>query len=188
MDIKTYGEGVLKKHAVPVEEIDQDIHDLAKCMEETMYDADGVGLAAPQVGVSIRMAMLGVPSAESAKVPPGSPGELLLLPKMPLVLINPEVTPISNHLVLAEEGCLSVPQLYAQVSRPERIMLSAQLLSGEKVNVECGGFLARVIQHELDHLDGILFVDRLDKDEYDRVKEDLKEMEKEKKVRRKKRK
>lgn len=186
MDIKTYGDGVLKKTAARVDEINQEIKDLAKDMEVTMFEADGVGLAAPQVGVSLRMVLLGVPASVIEKSPPRTPGELLLLPRMPLALINPEITPITDHLVKAEEGCLSVPQLYAQVVRPERIMLSAQLIDGERINAECGGFLARVIQHEIDHLDGVLFVDRLDKDEFNRIKDDLNQLEKKKKGKKRK--
>lgn len=182
MEIKTYGDQVLKEIAAPVPEIDDEIKKLASRMEETMYDADGVGLAAPQVGVSLRLIVLGVPTPNPETHQPSSPGELLLLPRMPMALINPEITPVTDKMVIAEEGCLSVPQLYAQVRRPERVMLNAVLLNGEKINIECGGFLARAIQHEVDHLNGILFVDKLEDEELAKIKEDLKQLKKDKKT------
>lgn len=182
MEIKTYGDGVLKKQSLPVEDINGDIISLASRMIETMHKADGVGLAAPQVGLNIRMFILGVPAPDPEKSPPTSPGELLLLPKMPMALINPEITVLTDKQLVAEEGCLSVDQIYAPVKRPEKIMLSATLLSGEKLNVECAGFLARAIQHEMDHLNGILFVDRLDDDELAKIKTDLNQLKKETKA------
>jgi peptide deformylase len=182
MKIKTYGDQVLRKNAIPVEVIDADVIALAARMKETMYDADGVGLAAPQVGASLRMFFLGVPTPDPEKIPPTSPGELLLLPRMPMLFINPEITVITDKQVIAEEGCLSVPSLYAQVRRPEKIMLSATLLNSEKIDVECGGFLARAIQHEMDHLNGILFVDRLDADELAKIKTELNKLKKDQKA------
>ena len=182
MDIMTYGEKVLREPALPVDEINDDIRDLALRMQETMYNADGVGLAAPQLGVSIRLIVLGVPAPDQNKITLSTPGELLLLPRMPMALINPEITIITENKVSAEEGCLSVPRIYAHVSRPDRILLSAIFLDGEKINVECGGFLARAIQHEVDHLDGVLFVDRLDEDEKAKIKADLKQLKKDKKA------
>ena len=144
-----------------------------------MWDADGVGLAAPQIGKSIRLIVLGVPN-EQGTVPPTSPGELQLLPQMPLALVNPEVTPATENLVCAEEGCLSVPQIYAKVTRPESVMLSAQLLSGHQINVECSGFLARALQHEIDHLNGILFPDIIDKEDLEQIKSSLETLAKKK--------
>lgn len=182
MDIMTLGERVLKETALPVDEINDDIRDLALRMQETMYNADGVGLAAPQVGVGLRLIVLGVPTPDPNKISLTTPGELLLLPRMPMALVNPQITVITDHTVSAEEGCLSVPQIYAHVSRPEKIILSATFLDGEKINVECGGFLARAIQHEVDHLDGVLFIDRLDEEELAKIKEELKQLKKDKKA------
>ena len=151
-------------------------------MKETMYDSDGIGLAAPQIGISIRMFSLGVPTPDPEKMPPTSPGELLLLPRMPMVFINPKITVLTDKQTLAEEGCLSVPKLYAQVRRPEKIMLSATLLNSEKINIECAGFLARVIQHEVDHLNGVLFVDKLEPGEFIKIKKDLTKLKKKRKA------
>ena len=91
----------------------------------------------------------------------GSPGEALLLPKMPLTLINPEIVFSSSECDEKDEGCLSVPGLYAPVCRPSRVVLRSQILDGDFIEIECGGLLGRCIQHELDHLDGKLFTDRL---------------------------
>ena len=181
MDIKTYGDEVLTKVANPIPEIDKDIINLVERMKKTMFKADGVGLAAPQVGLSMRLIILGVPNINRKEMTPITPGELQLLPLMPLALINPKITVTTNEESFAEEGCLSVPHLYARVRRPEKVMLSAQFVTGEMINIECGGFLARAIQHEIDHLNGILFVDKLDSSEYDKIKSELKIILKEKK-------
>ena len=182
MNIKIYGDEVLTKVAIPVDEITKEIIELSSKMEKTMIKNDGVGLAAPQVGISLRMFILGVPTPTEENLSPSSPGELLLLPRMPITVVNPEVTVITDKMMVGEEGCLSIPQLYARVIRPERVMLSAQLLNGEKINVECAGFLARAIQHEMDHLDGVLFVDRLEEDEYKKIKSDLKQIKRGKRL------
>ncbi len=172
LKIRIYGDPVLKKQAEAIETIDDKIIALAEEMFDTMLNADGVGLAAPQIGESMRLIVLGVPY-DKEKMPPASPGELQLLPQMPLALVNPEVTPTTDRMVCAEEGCLSVPKIYAQVLRPERVMLSAQLLSGYKFNVECGGFLARALQHEVDHLNGILFPDIIEASEMKKIQSSL---------------
>lgn len=172
LPIRTYGDPVLKKTAVKIENIDDSIIELADSMMDTMWEADGVGLAAPQIGKSIRLIVLGIPYNEE-KIPPTSPGELQLLPQMPLALVNPEVTPTTERLVCSEEGCLSVPKIYAKVTRPESVMLSADLLSGHHINVECSGFLARALQHEIDHLNGILFPDIIDDNEFESIKSSL---------------
>jgi peptide deformylase len=92
---------------------------------------------------------------------PPTPGELQLLPQMPLALVNPEIVEFSGEIEPYDEGCLSVPGLYAEVMRPRLIKVRAQDLTGESFEFECGGLLARCIQHEVDHLEGFLFVDRL---------------------------
>ena len=142
-----------------------------------MKDADGVGLAAPQIGKSLSIITLGVPY-NPENMDHRSPGEMLLLPQMPLVLVNPELTPTTNEMSTAEEGCLSVPEIYAKVTRPEKVMLSAEKLDGTKINIECGGFLARALQHECDHLHGILFPDVIEEDELKKIKPLLKKLKK----------
>ena len=175
--IRIYGDPVLKMEAAKVENIDDAISKLADSMIKTMRGADGVGLAAPQIGKSIRLIVLEVPY-ESENMQPSSPGELQLLPQMPLALVNPVVTPTTAVTTTAEEGCLSVPKIYAKVTRPESLLLEAELLTGRKIRVECGGFLARALQHELDHLNGILFVERVDEEEAERISESLNALKK----------
>jgi peptide deformylase len=97
---------------------------------------------------------------------------------MPLALVNPEVVSHSKEECTAEEGCLSVPAIYGEVTRPVNIVLRARLLSGEPVQVECGGMLSRCIQHEIDHLDGVLFIDKLPRAERKRVAAEVSELEK----------
>lgn len=155
--VYTIGAPVLRKNAAPVAVIDDNVRQLAFDMFEAMRYFNGIGLAAPQYGVSQRLVVIDVPSDNST----GSPGEQLLLPKMPMALVNPEIIMSSKESACREEGCLSVPGVYAPVCRPERVVLRAQLLDGEFVEIECGGLLGRCIQHELDHLDGKLFTDRL---------------------------
>ena len=171
--IRTIGARVLGEKAAPVLNIDEELGQLAARMVKAMQKADGVGLAAPQIGVALRLVVLGLPSGMDGSQGLLSPGEVLMLPRMPLCLVNPEISPLGTGTVCAEEGCLSVPGVYANVARPERIMVTAGLLNGESLTLECGGFLARVIQHEVDHLEGILFVERLDDAERERVKTEL---------------
>lgn len=153
----TVGAPVLREIAAPVAVIDDGIRQLADEMIGAMHYFNGIGLAAPQYGKSLRLVVIDVPDSNQT----GSPGEQLLLPKMPLTLVNPEIVFSSGECDEKDEGCLSVPGLYAPVCRPKHVVLRTQLLDGEIIEIECGGLLARCIQHELDHLDGKLFTDRL---------------------------
>lgn len=176
LTLRILGDPVLDQIAKPVEKIDDSMIDLAQQMLPIMYDTNGVGLAAPQVGVSLRMFVLDVPAPEDEEghpLPVNSPGEIQLLPQMPMAFINPEVTPIGTETSEMDEGCLSVPKLYAPVRRPEKVMLKATLLNGKEICMECGGFLARAIQHENDHLDGIVFVKRLEDEAFEGIKKGL---------------
>ena len=153
----TVGAPVLREIAAPVAVIDDSVRQLASEMIGAMHFFNGIGLAAPQYGKSLRLVVIDVPGGNES----GSPGEAMLLPKMPLALINPEIVFASGDCDEKDEGCLSVPGLYAPVCRPSRVVLRSQLLDGEIIEIECGGLLGRCIQHELDHLDGKLFIDRL---------------------------
>ena len=153
----TVGAPVLREIAAPVAVIDESVRQLAREMIGAMHYFNGIGLAAPQYGKSLRMVVIDVPGGNES----GSPGEAMLLPRMPLTLINPEIVFASGDCDEKDEGCLSVPGLYAPVCRPSRVVLRSQLLDGEFIEIECGGLLGRCIQHELDHLDGKLFIDRL---------------------------
>ena len=155
--VYTAGAPVLREKAVPVTAIDDRIRNLAAEMYEAMRVFNGIGLAAPQYGESLRMVVFDVPQDSNT----GTPGEMLLLPQMPLTVVNPEIVAYSEETSEYDEGCLSVPDIYAPVIRPVRVVFRAQKLDGEFVEVECGGLLGRCLQHETDHLDGILFTDRL---------------------------
>jgi peptide deformylase len=142
LDIVTYGNEILEKKAEPVKDIDAVIAKLGKDMLETLA-GQGVGLAAPQVGVPLRVF---VTLVEGDK---------------PRIFINPEIVLTSQEQVTIEEGCLSLPRLYVDVVRPELVKIQAWNEKGRPFTVETDGFLARVIQHEYDHLEGVLFIDRL---------------------------
>ncbi len=173
MPVRLLGDSVLNAKAKPVAKITPEIKDLAKCMIETMYKHDGIGLAAPQVGIGLRMFVLHVYPAEDENgnlLPVESPGEAELLPNMPMALINPEIIERSSDLEERSEGCLSVPGLYAPVLRPTRIVIRATLLDGREICLECAGLLARAMQHEYDHLDGIVFVQKIDDPSFEKLK------------------
>ncbi len=170
--IRVYGDPFLAKKADSVGNIDEKLVKFAEVLRNTMMEFDGVGLAATQVGVKSRIIALGVPIPKDENGVPkiGSPGEALLLNRMPMVLVNPEIVSFGKELVTREEGCLSVPEIYAPVTRPSTVVVSAQILGGESFTLECGGLLARAFQHEIDHLDGILFVERLSDEELEKIK------------------
>ncbi|MEA4862897.1 MAG: peptide deformylase [Victivallaceae bacterium] len=166
--VETLGSPVLRKPADPVSATDESLRDLAKLMVETMIRFNGIGLAAPQIGRSLRMVVLNVPHGEPGGAPL-SPGEEAMLPAMPMAILNPEIIESSAETARREEGCLSVPGIWAEVERPRKIRFRATLLSGNTIEYECDGMLARCLQHEIDHLNGVVFIDRLDKTAADKV-------------------
>lgn len=137
---------ILKTRAAPVAQVDDEVRRLAADMLETMYRAPGIGLAAPQVGVSRRLVVIDVAEGEERR---------------PMTLVNPEILWRSTELVTAEEGCLSLPDQYADVTRPAAVKVRFLDQRGEPQEIAADGLMARCLQHEIDHLDGILFVDRL---------------------------
>lgn len=139
------GSPVLRQRAPDVEAVDDDVRRLVDDLFETMQAAKGVGLAAPQIGVSRRVAVVDV-GEESGP---------------PLVLINPRIVESSDEVETAEEGCLSIPEIYGEVERPYAVVLEALDRNAKPYRVATTGFQARAVQHEIDHLDGILFLDRL---------------------------
>jgi len=161
LEIVQYGHPVLRQKCRPVTEMDDSIRQLAADMIETMIDANGVGLAAPQVGVDIRLAVVDVshdPECISMLKVNGADAELAAI--MPLVFINPELA-LSQQKESATEGCLSIQGIRAEVRRPAAVIAKLTLLDGTLLEIETDGLLARAIQHETDHLNGVLFVDRL---------------------------
>lgn len=159
-EVRTAGDKVLARSAAPVGVISPEIKKLAEDMYHCMLAFDGIGLAAPQYGESLRLIVIDVPlSDEEAKEV--TPFEQSMYDAMPMALVNPEITAKSDALSERDEGCLSVPEIWAPVVRPSRIVFRGQLLNGEMIEGECGGLLGRCLQHEIDHLDGFLFTDRL---------------------------
>lgn len=146
LSLRFYGDPVLRRKAEPVREVTPEIRALIEGMYAVMYDARGLGLAAPQVGVSQRVFILDVEDAEGRRIK--------------RAFINPVLAEKSGSMV-GEEGCLSIPGLYADVKRHARVVFEAVDETGAPFRVEATGLLARAMQHELDHLDGVLFVDRL---------------------------
>lgn len=145
----------LRAIAEPIEKIDDGIRQLAQDMLDTMYDAPGIGLAAPQVGELRRIVVMDLSKDDE--------------PKAPIVMINPEILSYSDETVTTEEGCLSIPELYYEVERPAEVKVRYTSLEGETVELEAGDRLAICIQHELDHLDGVLYIDYLSRLKRDRV-------------------
>lgn len=158
LQICTYPEKVLTQPAEPITDIDEEVIKLADHMAETMYNAPGIGLAATQVGVAKRLLV--------ADIAPREPESELV------VLANPEIVAAEGEVII-EEGCLSVPEYQAEVKRHEKITVRGLDLNGEEVEIEAEGLLAVVLQHEIDHLNGILFIDRLSKLKRDLVKRRL---------------
>jgi peptide deformylase len=137
----------LKRTSEPLERVDDAVRKLVDDMFETMYAAPGVGLAAPQVGVAKRLVVMDIAARDQ--------------PPKRIVLANPEILVISDSLVGYEEGCLSVPDFYATVERPDACKLRYLDYENEVREMAAEGFLATCIQHELDHLEGVLFIDRI---------------------------
>jgi peptide deformylase len=144
LEIYTVGEDVLRRQSARIGEIDDTIVTLAQDMMETMYQGDGVGLAGPQVGVAKQIFVCHVQDDK------------------PRVFINPQLIATSPEQVSAEEGCLSIPGVYADVVRPAAISVQAWNERGRPFKLDADGVLARVIQHEMDHLRGTLFIDHLE--------------------------
>ncbi|MCF8467362.1 MAG: peptide deformylase [Sneathiella sp.] len=150
LPIYTAPDPLLKSISKPVEEVNKDIRKLVDDMLETMYAAPGIGLAAIQVGVQKRLLVLDVVGKGREDAAP-----------QPLALINPVITWASDHDAIYEEGCLSVPEHYADVARPAEIEVNYLDVSGSKQTLQADGLLSTCIQHEIDHLDGILFLDHI---------------------------
>ena len=142
--IRLLGDPVLRAPASPVTTFDKELRRLVKDLTDTMRDAPGSGLAAPQIGVSLRVFTYDVDDELGH-------------------LINPVLGPFREEIMDGEEGCLSLPGLSFELKRPERVVAAGQNMYGDPVVIEGTGYLSRAIQHETDHLDGVIFIDRLDK-------------------------
>ena len=161
LPIVQYGDPVLRKQCRPVETIDAEVHELVANMIETMAEANGVGLAAPQIGADIQLAVVDVshdPECVSYLRVNGKAAEIEEI--MPLIFINPTLE-YGQEKEIEYEGCLSLEGIRSEVRRPAEIKATLPQLDGSTLVVETDGLLSRAIQHETDHLNGILFVDRL---------------------------
>jgi peptide deformylase len=173
LPVVQYGHPVLRQKGARIEKITPEIEQLIKDMFDTMYDAKGVGLAAQQVGRALQLTVIDVreitdrPSTLELNGQPADPDAF-----MPLVLINPEWKAV-NDPVTGPEGCLSFPEIYADISRPESIDVTAMNEKGETISFRAGGLLSRAVQHEYDHLHGVLFIDRMDKPTLKKIKPEL---------------
>ncbi|MCW5714753.1 MAG: peptide deformylase [Bauldia sp.] len=162
LDIISIPDKILRRKSAPIERIDDDLKRLMDQMLETMYAAPGIGLAAVQVGVPRRLVTIDVVAKESTE----EGGETI---KDPMFLINPEILWRSDELGIYEEGCLSIPEYYAEVERPARIRFAYTDRDGKRQEREAEGLLATCVQHEVDHLDGKLFIDHISKLKRDMV-------------------
>jgi peptide deformylase len=161
LPILQYGDPILRAKGKRIEEIDNRIRELAANMIETMHAAHGVGLAAQQIGEAWQLTVLDISPVEDRPSTLKLDGEHAD-PKsaMPLILVNPEIE-LRGETEVGVEGCLSFPEITGDIERAQSVIVRAQTLEGDTVQVEASGFLARAIQHEHDHLHGILFIDRM---------------------------
>ena len=160
LSILQYGDPVLRVKGKRIDQIDDRIRELAANMLETMHAANGVGLAAQQIGEPLQLTVVDISQVEDRPSTMKLNGEEID-PKtaMPLVLINPEIE-LGSETEVGGEGCLSFPEISGDIERPKSAVVRAQTLNG-KIEIEAGGLLARALQHEIDHLNGILFIDRM---------------------------
>lgn len=161
LEVVKYGHPVLRERGSRVKEITPEITRLISDMFETMYDAKGIGLAAQQVGVALQLTVIdvrGITDRPSTLEINGAPADVDAF--MPLVLINPKLIPVGAP-VAGPEGCLSFPEIYADITRSEQVDVKALNAKGEPMAFRAGGLLGRAIQHEVDHLNGVLFIDRM---------------------------
>jgi peptide deformylase len=161
LEIVQYGDLVLRAKGKRIDKIDDHIRELAQSMIETMHAANGVGLAAQQIGEAIQLTVLDVSQVEDRPTTMKlNANEIDPKSTMPLVLINPEVE-LGRETEMGTEGCLSFPEITGEISRAKSIVVRGQDLEGNPIEIATTGFLARAIQHEVDHLNGILFIDRM---------------------------
>ena len=161
LEIVKYGHPVLRERGARIKEISAEVRQLIADMFETMYESKGIGLAAQQVGVASQLTVIdvrGVADRPSTLEIGGKPADVESI--MPLVLINPKITPVGEPAT-GPEGCLSFPEIFADITRPEKVDVKALDAKGEPISFRAGGLLARAVQHEVDHLNGVLFIDRM---------------------------
>jgi peptide deformylase len=177
--IRRYGDPALRAKGKRVAEIDGAIRELADNMLETMRGANGIGLAAQQVGQALQLTVVDISAVEDRPSSMAWNGqEVDPKEQMPLILLNPQIE-TGPEKQIAAEGCLSFPEISAEIERAEWAKVQAQTLTGETVEIEATGLLARALQHEIDHLNGILFIDRMSSAAKASLRSRLKRLQKE---------
>lgn len=166
-DLIIYGDERLQQKSLYIEKVDDEILDLIEDMFETMYKANGVGLAAVQIGILKRLIVISVPDFDNEEEEK---------PDFKLALINPEIIWHSEDKEILEEGCLSFPEIRDDVARYKNIKVKYVDTNGEEQILEANGYIAKVLQHEIDHTNGITFIDRLESYQKRRLKRELKEL------------
>lgn len=178
LPVVTYGNPVLRAKGSPVDPADPDLIQLAEGMLESMYAHDGIGLAAQQIGRPLQLFVLDVPQVENRPSRMWIEGkEVDMAEHMPMVILNPVIEPI-GETETETEGCLSFPEITADITRPGRVRATVQLLNKGTFEFEAEGLLARALQHENDHLQGILFIDRMSSADKASLRSKLKRMQK----------
>ena len=177
LEVLKYGHPLLRQKGAVVESLSPEIKSLIADMFETMHERHGVGLAAQQIGRALQLTVIDVREAKDRPSTLESAGRTAPVDEiMPLVLINPQIKP-HGQTAIAGEGCLSFPEIFAEITRPESVTVKALNGKGKPVQFRCGGLLARVVQHEVDHLKGILFIDRMDRKTKDELRSQLDELQ-----------
>lgn len=170
LPIVQYGDPILRQKGTSISEITPEIQQLAQDMIETMHDAEGVGLAAQQIGKALQITVIDIPpDIDRPSRMWINDKEVDIQTYMPLVLINPQIS-FTKKKEIGPEGCLSFPKLTADISRGYRVKVQCQTLEKDSFAFEASGLLGRAVQHEVDHLEGVLFIDRMTKDDRDRLK------------------
>jgi len=179
LKISYFGDPILRKKGSKVEDFDESLLKFSKEMLVLMHESEGIGLAAQQVGEAIQFCVVEVPEHPDYPMTCIFDGKALSPSLvMPMSLANPKVKVLPSDEYYYEEGCLSFPGINADVARPERILITYQDLDGVEHTLECDGLLARCIQHEVDHLNGVLFIDRMEKQTYAGIKKEVQELKK----------
>jgi peptide deformylase len=156
LKVRKYGDPALRRSAAPISEVTPEVRAIIADMTETMYDEVGIGLAAPQVGISLRLIVISDEEGRGVQA-----------------LLNPAIVDRGGE-VTGEEGCLSIPGVFAPVTRAAWVKVEARSVDGQLLTLNARGLRARVLQHEIDHLDGVLFIDRVDPMVRDRIKRKIK--------------
>jgi peptide deformylase len=161
LPIVKYGNPILRAQGKRIEQVDERIRTLAADMLETMHAANGIGLAAQQVGAALQLTVLDISQVEDRPSTMRLNGtEVDPAGAMPLILLNPKIR-LDEEVASGNEGCLSFPDITAEIDRAISVEVEAETLDGETIRIEAAGLLARALQHEVDHLNGILFIDRM---------------------------